>query len=332
MTSIRKIKHRIEAYKSTVALLKQKIKKLSTQLGEGESVDNGESVEEGEIRGEPKEKRKRKFADESNVDGLLACIDEKGAGSIDEVLKEIFDRFNTLSHSEMRKVFGHMLPHLSNPLKYTVLHDVILFSRDLEKYAVVYKVFYPDAIEKDGSEVSDVLETVYYYAIDEEPADGLKSRCISILQKYANKPVIDGETINAEAFDAATSIRLYCKALDWDWTYNEYIRDVMHPELRKDHSPFAVFVLSVIYADWAKSLPAHKSLEYVIQMLDKITGIGTGEEIVHSMHSLETQLVCALILRQFRPGAAVKWHRKRIEEASEREKDLIDRAWSISFL
>ncbi|KAI5192503.1 hypothetical protein NEMIN01_2054 [Nematocida minor] len=329
MASIRKIKHRIDAYKSTISLLKNKIKKLETLLDEDRSKTQ-ESMEEGEIRDIAKERRKRKI-DESNCEAILSGIDSKARKSMPELLKEIFDSFNLLEPADIRRVFSALLPYLDNSLKYVILHDTILFTRDLDKYALVYKTLYPDTFEKDSSEVCDVFETVYYYSISEESLDELKNRCIKILQKYSSRRVIDGETILQESFDAATSIRLYSKVIDWDWTYNEFIRDILYPELKKSDRPFSVFVLSFIYAEWNKSLSSHKSLEYLIQLLDKIAGIGTGENIIKSMHSLDSQLASALMLRQFRPGASIKWHKKRVEEATPSEKEVIEKAWKISF-
>ncbi|EHY64717.1 hypothetical protein NERG_02120 [Nematocida ausubeli] len=330
MPSIRKIKQRIEAYKSTVALLNNKIRRLETKVGGG-SENLQDSIEEGEIRKKTKEKRKRRLDECSNEIKLLD-IEDKAKNSMPDALKEIFDTFNIMDHSEIRRIFLKLLPYLDNSLKYVILHDIILFSRDLDKYSLVYSILYHDAIEKDGSEVSDVLETIYYYSIAEEAVDGLKSRCISILEKYAGRPVfIDGQ-VAAEVFDAVTSIRLYSKVLDWCWTYNEFIRDILHPELKKPDGAFAVLVLSAIYAEWTKSLSPHKSLEYVIQILDKVAGVGTGEEIIPSMHSIEAQLASAIMLRQFRPGASVKWHRKRTDDAPLETSRLIDDVWKISFL
>ncbi|KAI5165636.1 hypothetical protein NEIG_01390 [Nematocida sp. ERTm5] len=329
MPSIRKIKQRIQAYKSTVALLNHKIKKLETKVGDMTEILQ-ESIEEGEIRNKTKEKRKRKL-DECNNEVKLLDIEEKAKTNMVEALKEIFDTFNIMEQPEIRRIFLKILPYLDNSLKYLILHDIVLFSRDLDKYSTVYSILYSDAIEKDGSEISDVLETIYYYSIAEEAIDGLKSRCISILEKYATRTVFVEERIVPEVFDAVTSIRLYSKVLDWCWTYNEFIRDILYPELKKSESAFAVLVLSAIYAEWNKSLSPHKSLEYVIQILDKVAGVGTGEEITPSMHSLEAQLASALMLRQFRPGASVKWHRKRIDEASDEQKALIESVWKISF-
>lgn len=334
MSSIKKIKHRIEAYKSTVSMLKQKIKRLEEQLN-SDTFKDQESMEEGEIRKKTREKRKRKLEEtkleEPNFDAFIQEIEEKASKNISEALKDIFNSFNTLSKGDISKIFSKLSPHLTNTIKYVVLHDIILFSKDLDKYAEVYKIFYPDTIEKDGSEVSEVLEIVYYYSIEEEPIAGLKSRCISLHQKYAGNRVISGETIIPETFDAGTAIRLYTKVLDWHWTYNVFIIDTLFTDLRKDNSPFTVFVLSILYAEWSKSLPQHKSVEFVIQILDQIAGIGKAEEIVPSAYSIESQLTSALMLRQFRPGAAVKWHRIRVEQAAPEEKEFLEKAWKISF-
>lgn len=330
MSSIRKIKQRIKAYKSTVALLSKKIKRLETLLVD-DTANSQESIEEGEIRQKPKERRKRRYDENVNLDSIIASIDEKAPKSMPDLLKEIFDAFNQMENADIRKVFLKLLPHLNNSVKYVILHDIILLARDFDKYAVVYKILYSEKIDKDGSEVSDVLETVYYYSVSEESLDELKNRCIKVLQRNSGRRVIHGETILPEAFDAATAIRLYSKVIDWEWTYNEFIREVLYAELKKSDRPFAVFVLSFIYAEWNRSIASHKSLEYLIQILDKIAGIGIGENIVKSQHSLESQLASALMLRQFRPGATIKWHKKRVEEASPEEKEVIEKAWKIFF-
>lgn len=330
MPSIRKIKDRIKAYKSTVTLLTGRIKKLEMLL-DGAPADTQDSIEEGEIRERPKEKRKRKRDENPNTDYILRAIEERGPKNLPETLKEIFSVFDQADTSDTRKIFSKLLPYIDNPVKYLILHDVILLSRDFAKYSVVYKTFYPDGLDKDGSEVSDVFETVYYYSISEESLDELKSRCAKVLQRHAQNRVIRENTLLPEAFDAATAIRLYSKVIDWEWTYNEFIRDILYPELKKSDRPFAVFVLSFLYAEWNRSITSHKSLEYLIQLLDKIAGIGTGESIVKSLHSLESQLASALMLRQFRPGATIKWHKRRIEEASPAEKEFIEKAWKIFF-
>lgn len=323
-------------------MLEKKIKHLEKRL-EREEERAQESIEEGEVRPEPSKhskKRKRdeckkiktKKEEERSKEEVSVDIEhlEKTAGkNLPQFLREFFDMIDTIEISVQKNILKRVSPLLNNVVKYVILHDTILFSHVLERYEAFYKVLYPSGIEKDDSEVSQALFCIYENLCKEKDEEKIKSKPMKLLNKSADLSVIVLNEINQNAFDAATAIRLYSKVLDWDWTYNEFIRTHLYSELKNTNNAFAVLVLAFLYAEWHRFLLSHKSLEYVIQALDKIAGIGSGEKIVDSTYSLEAQIVSALLLRQFRPGAALKWQRQRMEEASPKNKQLIERAWKI---
>ncbi|KAI5192070.1 hypothetical protein NECID01_1779 [Nematocida sp. AWRm77] len=329
MSNILRIKQRIKSYRVAVSLLKRKIKQLKKTIAKGEHEE--ESIEEGEIVEHiNREKRKRQLV-EREVPPVLPItdIEKKAKTSMPDVLRSFFTTINTADILAQQGFLSQLLPFLTNALKYVILHDVVLFARQLDRYETVYSTLFPDGFEKDSSEVAQAFISIYAYVRKECTKEDLKAQTIKLLGKSASLPVINEGEIFQTAFDAATAIKLYCKVLDWDWTYNDFIRDQLLEEIKYVGKPFPVYVLSLLYAEWNRTLVVHKSLEYVIQILDRIAGIGSGENITHSPYCIESQLASSLMLRQFRPGASLKWHRKRIEEGSPSEKETIDRAWKI---
>ncbi|KAI5180029.1 hypothetical protein NEOKW01_0358 [Nematocida sp. AWRm80] len=331
MPTDKEIKEKINAYKETISLLQKQIKKLEDKLTLEASDE--ESIEEGEIREDPTIKKKRKITEVETIEIDQSKLEQQAKKQMPEVLKEILDIIDTASEAHLQKRLEILMPYLDNTIKYILLHDILLFSRKLDRYSLFYSQMYPKGIEKDSSEVSIALEQIYNYTQGIVSEEKLKESVLKIVSKYNSTSVISGSTISQTAFDAATSIRLYTKVLDWNWTYNEFIREHLYLELRKPDRPFPVYVLSILFVEWNRSLAAHKSHEHILQTLDRIAGVGHGENIIDSPYEIESQLASALVLRQFRPGAAVKWNRKRISEAeTEKEKEYIENAWLISII
>lgn len=329
MPNILRTKQRIKSYQETVSLLRRKIRKLEQSM-QGDLKET-ESVEEGEIVEQPERRKKRAPPEDKEAPAALAVehLEKKAKHNMPELLKTFFTTIDTAETSAQQSFLSQLLPFLTNALKYIILHDVVLFARQLEKYEVFYATLFPNGFEKDSSEVAQAFMSIYAFLTGEESEEDLKAKTVKLLHKSVGCSVIAGDQIAQPAFDAATAIKLYCKVLDWNWTYNELIRDHLFVELKQTERPFAVYVLSLLYAEWNRSLVSHKSLEFLIQILDKVAGIGSGENITRSPYCLESQLASSLMLRQFRPGASLKWHRKRIEEATAAEKELIDSAWKI---
>ncbi|KAI5186081.1 hypothetical protein NEHOM01_1263 [Nematocida homosporus] len=366
MGDVIQIKRRIKAYKLTIRLLKKKVNDLISKIA-GSDEKGLESTEEGEIRTEkPKERRKRKHKDNligcslsetstslargESINGVCTAgnavvggLEEVGL-DIDQMeeiakkdmsgfLKVFFETLDSTDSLCQRRVLEKVGVLMSNTIKYVILHDTVLFAAALEKYEVFYQALYPYGLDRDGSEVSGALQYIYEYVSGEVDEEGMVQRCGKVLEKAAGLSVFDKDgKLGQLAFDAATAIRMYSKVLDWDWTYNVFIRTCLFPVLLKPELAFPVLTLSILYAEWHRVLAHHKSLEYVLQTLDKIAGVGLGENITESRYTLEAQLASALMLRQFRPGAAVKWHRQRIEEANEETKAIIEDIWKVVLL
>ncbi|KAI5173232.1 hypothetical protein NEFER03_2184 [Nematocida sp. LUAm3] len=337
-----KAKKRIKAYRMSILLLEQRIKKLQ-RIVDRKEESNDNSMEEGEIRERKPEKKRRKeeesqskrlkveAAPENEEEEYLEKMVEYIKKSPVLFLKEFFDQLNVKDIEIQKKLFSIVSMYLDHKIKYVILHDILLFSSSLNRYVLIYRALYPNGVVKDGSEVSTALYSIYRYLIGKEKYDEISQKCIDLHKKYSSLKDIFSENgdIDAIAFDGATSIRLYSKVLDWDWTYNLFIREHLFPSLSETDKPFSIFVLGCLYSEWYRLLSHHKSLEYLIQVLDKVAGIGQGEDIISSPYSLNSQLSSALFLKQFRPGASVKWQRQRIEASSETEKKLIENIWKI---
>ncbi|OAG31426.1 hypothetical protein NEDG_01953 [Nematocida displodere] len=332
MAQKHRILARIKSYKDTISLLKKRIRLLNDKI-----IDNGDSsvdsFEEGEIREtDPKEKRKSKHPSKTKAHEVSAKVEEmavKAKKDINVFLKEFFDQINSMELSVQKRTLEKVSSLLDNTEKYTILHDTVLFARVLEKYQVFYQVLYPEGIEKDGSEVSAALSSIYAFISGAKSEKDVKKEAVRLLDRGASMPVFTATTIASNAFDAVTAIRLYSKVLDWDWTYNVFVREHLFSKLMDTAATFPAYVLSILYTEWNRSLAMHKSLEYVLQTLDRIAGIGSGENITDSSYTLEAQLASVLVVRQFRPGAAVKWQKKRALECSPSEKDQIDSLWKL---
>lgn len=329
----RRIKKRIKAYKQTIRHLETAVRRLE-RLRAKEAC--GESMEEGEIRETKREKSKRKTKTqplkEDPNEKYVAEMDALASKSMHLFLGSLFSQINTTDIQLQERALSRALPLLSNTHKYVILHDLVLFSKVLERYRIIYVLLYPKGIEKDSSETAEVFSLIHQLAAQKEKEKELKNKCIRILKNLSGCQVITTNRISQEAFDGATAIRLCSKALDWDWTYNEFIRVHLFNDLKVARKPFPVYVLAILYSEWNRTLGSHKSLEYILQTLDKIAGVGSGEAITHSPYSLDTQLLSILILRQFRPGAAIKWHRIRTDEYASEDKSKIEHAWNIEIV
>jgi len=334
MKDAKRIREKIKSYRAIISMLEKRLERMKAELRRRE--ESAEGIEEGEIVSDRRKSARKRKAEEKEK-ALEDSRDSKefekrAAKELPEMLRGFFSTVDAEDTAEQKSFLSKLLPFLDNSVKYVILHDVVLFSRSLEKFEAFLAVLYPGGLEKDGSEVSKAFGAIEKYVKGKISEEEIKAECIGVLSRAVGYSVMGGGKIALEAFDAGAAMRLYSKVLDWSWTYNEFIREHLFPELRKTDRPLPVYVLSLLYAEWNRSLVSHKSLEYVIQTLDKIVGIGSGENIISSPYCAESQLVSALMLRQFRPGALLKWHRKRIEESSGEEREKHEKLWSINIL
>lgn len=347
-----------KAARDKLKRIAEKIKRIENEEEEGEikcvSLYKGEDGDRA-AEGRPAAKEKTKVckyedlyecaADEAEVKTFLA----KNLGA---VLKTLVDRVNSDEICKQQALVKNISAHISNRVRWVLLHDVSLYAQNPEVLVLLADGLLCTGFAGVPGHIGRAVQSVVIHHLGAEDGEGkgasricalrkkfvpsggdiaernLKEAVERIVEEYRVYEVFKDYEIDPLVFDSAEAIRIYSNHLDWDWTYNHLIREVICTHLKKG-SEYMVYLLGVLYLEWSRAIGPHASLESVLRILDRVVGLGRGEAIEQSEFTLNEQLASLVVLRQFRPGIAVRWQRKRIEEASAEEQERIRRIWRV---
>lgn len=369
----KRLKRRIERHSIIIKALTEKMKRMQRELAaaEADSSSTQCSEEEGEIKEiarAPAENARSiygmamEISDDSSEYGASdkdlnsyeslcrACKalargnlpkergEELGSfirSNIQSVLKSFFDNINADGIATQKAVMHAVSPNVERNVKCVILHDIILYAKDLSRLVILAEALFPEGMRDLPGEVGRALKNIMSIQIHEDSIEydlqgavsamkedlGLDPAKISlpgevarIINEFKRAEIFYGPKIPHDVFDAATAIRLYCSCLDWDWTYNFLVRETLHGGIKDEGLPFLVYVLGILYIDGRRFMDIHKSLDLILQTLDRVAGVGHGESIVDTAYSLDAQLASILVVRQFRPGVGIRWYKQRLEE------------------
>jgi Domain of unknown function (DUF5087) len=358
---IERLKRSEKMYKGIAKAIAEKLRRIARSLGK---LEGGE--EEGEIKCMSLYEDANKIEEQNPAEKVrLAQYEDlcKGTANVEEVrrflkpnltlvLKTFVDRLNSEEIGKQTQVLKRIVPCISKRVKWVLLHDIALHAQNPELL-----VLHADTLLEDGfagipGEIGKAIQSVvmHYLGVEHEeqgslskigllrrkfleggkgPAEeDLKKEVNRLVQEYEMYEVFQEYEMDPAVFDSVAAIRIYSNHLDWSWTYNHLIREVICPRIKRG-SEYMIYVLGILYIEWSRVIGPHPSLDSVLKILDKVVGIGRGEVIGPSEFTLSEQLSSLIVLRQFRPGIAIKWQKQKMEEVSSEEQERIRRIWRL---
>lgn len=279
-------------------------------------------------------KRCREEIDPLGTEEVSAPILQYIASNLTEVLQTFFSTLDTGDINDQRVLIIAMST-LDTNVKAVILHDTILHSTLLDRVVIFAYYLFPNGLsclaKETGRAIRSIVRTEgarskgteWVREIEPEKEKEVMEESVArLLSKGRDAKVFEGAQIREEAFDISTAIRLYCNYLDWHWTYNHLVVEVLCPEIAKTKSPFSVYVLGVLLLEFSRTVGRHRSIECMIQFIDRIVDAGESKE---SFYPLETQLSAIPFLKKFRPEAVEKVREKwRMAKEKERERERVE--------
>ncbi|UYI26703.1 DUF5087 domain-containing protein [Encephalitozoon cuniculi] len=242
---------------------------------------------------------------------------------IDKIIRHMMTNLNTYDLNMICSTFNLISGDVEYQHKLVIAHDIILFIDDFSRTPfIISALFNNQGIRNDvlGGIIKEILlhqctidkdiyknnpHLVGYYnkIIDNfelHPRErSLKDACTSLI---GNFKVFEDRTFNSAIFPNMYSVRVLCHYMDWDYTYNEFVRSVLYPRLKETRNPlYAVYMFVVAF----NALRVFGDVESVNVVFDKL------KEFMSDASDLS--IASYLFIKQIDPEGARKWYRSQIE-------------------
>lgn len=237
--------------------------------------------------------------------------------NINKILRRMISNLNIYDLNVICSAFNMISGETDYQCKLVIAHDIILFTEDLSRMPFMISALFnnqdihDDAVGKTLKKIlahqhsvdCDIyrsfpnLINCYNRIIENfevQPNErSLESSCGELIGDFE---VFEDGVFNQVVLPNMYAIRMLSHYLDWDFTYNRFIRNVLYPKLRKKDKPlYAVYILAVTF-NALRVFGYIESVDLVLEMFEELM-----------IDSSEVSIVIYLFIKQINPGKARQW-------------------------